>query len=250
MRRHPSVEKAIEIASRFGFISKDIYWNHISQAQQTMTYRLWNRLTEEGLFIPLDSTLKGQFLKLSQLGRSIALKQRLMPVSPPILQQLSHDELILKLALALENKDLIQKSMPEVYYKSSSLFFSKSFSGPQRKIPDLYFSLNLPYKKIRVAAEYERTRKTESRYRSILMNYASFKEVDLVLFIVNDVLIEKTLRQVAKKVHYPIQNRPLAFALATDVESNLTDFQIRFQNRAVEFSSFVQEMKQMMKEAS
>ncbi len=246
MSLHPEIIEAIQVAARFGFISEKIFRDFICASKRAMIYRVWRQIRDSGFFAPMESALgTNSYLKLTRLGKSLALRMSLSPIQAPFIQQLAHDEALVRFALANEKALLIKKALPETYLKSSPYEFADSFAGATRKIPDLYFSLNVPDKKIRIALEFERTRKTQIRYRSILMSYAAFREAELVLFIVNDEAIEKTIRGTALRMKYPQRQRPLAYALADDVDKDPTGFPLKLQNRTLRFNEFVQELRDL-----
>lgn len=251
MSLHPSTIQAIEVAARFGFINDKLFWDFICSTKRAMAFRQWRKIKDSPYFAPIESSVGlNNYLKLTRAGRTNALGSSLVPMRVPFLQQIAHDELLVRFALANEKAGHINTALPESYLKASPYDFLNAFNGLQKKIPDLYCSLNVGDKKIRVAMEYERTRKTQSRYRSILMSYAAFKDAELVLFIVNDEAIEKTIRGTAAKIGYPVKNKPLAFAYANDVEKRPSEFPLRLQNRTIEFHKFVQELRDIRGETA
>lgn len=242
MNHHPSIRKSIEVAARFGFISRSLFWNIISSNKQTQTYQYWNELTKSGLFEPLTSAFDETYLKLTRTSREIAMSQKIALMPLPVLNQIAHDEFLIAFALRLESANLIQKATPECHFKAFPNTLKNLSSANLKKIPDLYFKLNVANRDIRIALEYEKTRKTSIRYRSMLLSYAGFSAADMVLFIVNDNAIEKSIRIISQKVQYPVHLRPLAFALASDVEKEPLKFPMRLQKREISFQNFVQEL--------
>lgn len=247
---HPAIWKAIKISARFGFLTKEIFFKHISQSKQTMTYRLWNRLKNDGLFESSGSIYGWNLFKLSNKGREFARSQGLSVVSRPLYNSILRDMTLMPAVMALETEGLINFAVTQAYARDFAGPFFFSVGGKRKRIPSLYFHLNVPPKKVRVAVEYEGTSKNGKYYQQLLREYSVMNHTDMILFICGTTSTEKLIRKVCMTINYRFQSRPLAFANVCDVVKSPAEFPIRLQNRAISFRDFVHEIREIKLEAA
>ncbi len=241
MKIHPEILEAVQISARFGFINREIFNEFVTKKSKRMSYYIWKQMTDFKIFESISCKLISKdYLKLSRTGKALALRMHLHPVSTPHIGVLSHDEFLMKLTLANESISLFKNVKTENDLKSNPQFFGRNFGMSNQKYPDLYVNID-GYK---VAIEYERTRKSFSSYRQILTSYSIFREVDLVLFIVTTEAIKNTITCMAKRIQYPVERRPIAFAMATDVSKNLFSFPVAINENTVSFDKLIKDLRE------
>jgi hypothetical protein len=238
MKLHPEIKVAVQLAARFGYISQSGFKELVSTKKITMQYQLWKRMKDLKIFVPYNYRYKSEeFLRLTKQGKILASQLGTMPIHAPQITQLPHEELLVRFTLLNERSGQIKDVLTEADIKSSGKFL-RQIGHIKTKLPDLYFKINLP-DPVKIAVEYERTRKSNERYRQLLLSYIFFKEVDAVLYITSSPAIEETIRAVAIKNNYSFESRPLLFAQVSDVLKNPTNFLIKMRNRSITFDEFV-----------
>lgn len=250
MNLHSEVKEAVRLAARFGYISQSVFRDLVSTKKRAMQYELWKRMKDLKIFIPYQYRYKSEeFLRLTKQGRILASQLGVMPIHAPFVNQLPHDELLVRFILLNERAGHIKEAMTETEIKSSGMFQGQ-IGNIKTKLPDIYFKLNGHGLSTRIAVEFERTRKSNERYRQCLLSYMFLKEVDAVLFITSSPAIEATVRAVGVKNHYNFKSRPLLFASSFDVLKNPTSFPLRLTQRVLNFDQFVQELRELKAKAA
>lgn len=137
---------------------------------------------------------KGKWI-LGPSGKNLLEQFNWIAVNPTWAHQVDHDEYVGRTLLMLENANLITswKSASELAKSNQSKYQLRRKDGEQ-KFPDALFEVSLQGQQKTVAIEYERNGKSQSRYRSILWNYAGLGEISLVLFICENKTIERKIK--------------------------------------------------------
>ncbi|MBL7545136.1 MAG: hypothetical protein JNL11_15065 [Bdellovibrionaceae bacterium] len=168
-----------DFAARWGFLTKDLFFEFFCQMSQAQQYRYWNYLVEKNLF--LVSKANTQVLILSKKSRT-QLGENARPARSPF--YITHDSLVARFILPL-----IQRNLIERYWLEDELIRNPidtyTVLGASRihRIPDLVFDLrSVDGSSIRCALEIETVTKAQSRYAKIALAYADYSKVSLILF--------------------------------------------------------------------
>lgn len=132
---------------------------------------------------------------LTEWSRDLLRRNGMSCVAPVPPHLIEHDESVGRGLWMLKECNLSSKWITERELKgmnSSSYIIQKSSQGT--KYPDAVFRPKRN-ENITVAVEYERTGKSESRYRSIMRQYSRIVGVQHILYIVEDDSIEKRIKK-------------------------------------------------------
>lgn len=229
---HPAIKKAILTTAKFGFLSKSIFDEQIANGSRVYRWMLWKKLLSLDLFeYHRDNYLKNEIIKFSPRGLTkVVLREEfksLKTVSAPSMQNISHDEIVMRFVLHNEKENLIYRCIPESYFKKQQLSNYTVFDdGKKKKYPDLIFNLNIQDAKIRVALEVERTRKRSKSYKSFVSAYANIPELDFVIVACVTKGVKKALNEAMTLTKYPRHIRPIAFCRLNELVENPSDFSL------------------------
>jgi hypothetical protein len=240
-----STLRAIEVTGRFGFLSRENFWRHITKRQKSENYVSWKRLTQSGLFKAYRGS--DQHLYLSRSGIQVLQERDASYVGKAHPMYFEHDEILMSVALACENAGLIKPTWAcdAVIRKLSNVDKVRLLAAHGEKIPDLVFDLNVDGDRARVALEVERTRKSAARYDSLVLSYLTMRAVDLVLIAYNDAYTEKQIRHSIKRLGYPQGNRPMAFCKIKDLIDNPSSFPMQLGGNLIGFDRFVSNLRSL-----
>ena len=241
---HAAVKRCIQVVANFGFISKSIFDNEILKASRFHHWRVWQKILSTGYFRSYrDAFLKDEVITFSKTA-IMRLDKSIKPVRPIPVQNLSHDEHVMRFALHNENEKLIENIQTEAMLKSdSNERFSVGHKDRKIKYPDLLFSLAVPGKHIQVAFECERTRKTFQAYRAFLIAYAGIPGIDFVIVACQTKAIVTALKETMRLMNYPAKERPIAFCLIDEVTENPSDFGLDLNGSVTTLRSIVQNLR-------
>lgn len=229
--------EALMLAHKFGFISKDIFWDFLSPDGISTKYKHWRRLCKSPFFSPYHSgSGVPEYLFLSAKG-----KQRMGQdaVTQTVDVYLAHDELVMRCYLHLKNESLMVNCWSESELKADRTLSIKSLgNGVVSKLPDLLFDVRGGTDTIRCALEVERTRKSQARYRAIRGAYAKASKVDLVLFGVSDPKIEEAITKEVITASGNTLGREMGFFDISDFTEQGLDSQLRIVGKETTLKKF------------
>ncbi|MCB0370311.1 MAG: hypothetical protein KDD45_13025 [Bdellovibrionales bacterium] len=206
MRPYSIPKEEIKIASKSGFLTKDLWKKYLNHRCRSWAFETWKRYIEKGIFKPYGRFNNGEVVvpnKDSPIVKEL-VGSDISP--PPFAYQLRHDELTLDFVLKLLKQDKITDYYfePEIR-KQPEIFELNSHD----KIPDaIVYS-----KDSRYAIEVEMTRKNPKRYRQALESYASIRSFDEVYYLTNGVKIKNQILKIAKDIQYPSHRCPIRLSL-------------------------------------
>lgn len=183
------LQNAINFAARFGFLTKEIFFEHLCFYQTTQQYYHWNRLITGGYFF--KSQKQHNLIYLTLKGKKLAT----VSVAPnKSLYILNHDILVAKIFLQLERTGKLLIAWTE-FELSKDQYQTCILLGVNRidKLPDLLVDLQGANKTIRIAIEIENTLKAKDRYLRISQGYLSMKNVNLLMYGCSSLVIENTV---------------------------------------------------------
>ncbi len=141
------------------------------------------------------TSFRGKWI-LGENGKKLLEELNCMAVHPTWAHQVDHDEYVGRSMLMLENAKLITSWMSaSELAKSNQDKYQLTRKDGDQKFPDALFDVFLHNQKKTVAIEYERNGKSQTRYRSILWNYAGLGQISLILFICENKTIQRRIEE-------------------------------------------------------
>ncbi|MBY0314571.1 MAG: hypothetical protein K2Q26_03565 [Bdellovibrionales bacterium] len=205
--------KEIHFAAKTGFLSRAIWEGYFSKRSHTRNIRAWRNLVQEKYFAPHNSNRMGDVIILADRGKKIVEASGSDVVSPPHINQITHDEIVSRIALGLMGSDNVVYIQTEGELRQKYMgWIKKTREGREAKLPDLLLEINGPSQNIKVALEIELSRKNPERYRKVMNSYAAQKTAERVVFISNDEYIFDRLAKAMKDTHYPSWEKPIGFS--------------------------------------
>ncbi len=178
MNRHV-IQNAQEFAARWGFLTRDIFYDFLCSMSPTQNYRYWNYLLDEGYFV--RSLASHDVLLLGGKSRRASFGKSARPSRLPV--YVEHDAVVARFLLTLDRLDLIARYWleDELTRRPVEAF---QILGAERmhRIPDLIFDLKAANGLVRCAFEAEKTTKSQSRYDRIALAYLDYPKVKVILF--------------------------------------------------------------------
>ena len=169
---------AIQFASRWGFLSRDIYFKYFCDKRRAMQYIYWKNITSSGYFV--RSKVNDQVCYLTTKGKKLLSEES---NSARFHVYIEHDTLVADLILMLQIQKKIVRYWTEAELKKSQLT-AYSVLGGERvdRYPDAVIDVNANGQIERYAIEIERKVKSRFRYNKMVLNYSYYKKLKGVLF--------------------------------------------------------------------
>jgi hypothetical protein len=202
------LQNAINFAARFGFLTKEIFFENLCLNQTTQQYYHWNKLVTGGHFF--KSQKQHGLIYLAAKGRKLAT----VSVAPnKSLYILNHDILVAKIFLRLERTGKLLNAWTE-FELSKDQYQTCILLGVNRidKLPDLLVDLHGANKTIRIAIEIENTLKAKDRYLRISQGYLSMRNVNLLIYGCSSLVIQATVARTFSGAEFVrSQKAPITF---------------------------------------
>lgn len=217
MRPRLAPMKAIQFAAKMGFITKDIWRNHLGSGKYSWNQEQWAELTKRGYFVPHPYPYARDVLIFNPLLKGTPLFERLTPVKHPYAWQIVHDEVLAKIIIEIKKSMMVSKWMCEAELeRDGALEFCLKKESKQLKYPDAIIELKTANQNFRIALEVERTRKSLKRYRSTAFAYSDKSNISLIIFICENVATIDTISGVFQQVRFPLSKQPVGFGLISE----------------------------------
>ncbi len=144
--------------------------------------------------------MKGQQL-LEQNGRGFVL--------PPMIDTISHDRVIMQSLLRLSQLGFVSKWQSEAELKKDNISgLGLRVKNNAIKFPDATAIISMAGSDRQVAFEFERVRKSFSRYGEILFAYAQLQSFSLILYICETDGIKAAIKKTLNEMKRPnLENR-------------------------------------------
>lgn len=205
--------KEIHFAAKTGFLSRAIWEEYFSNRSRTRNIRAWRALVQEKYFAPHNSNRMNDVIVPCERGRKIVEAAGGDVTSPPHINQITHDEIVSRIALGLMGSDSLVSLQTEGELRQKYMgWIKKTREGRLAKLPDLLVELSGPGRSIKVALEVELSRKNPERYRKVMNSYAAQKTAERVVFISDEEHIFDRLAKAMKDTHYPSWEKPMGFS--------------------------------------
>jgi hypothetical protein len=233
---HPEIKRQVILfTSRFGFITRDIFFDHLCNRSRSQKYLIWKMLIDERWLIPHEASHLSAYLS-NKARRQFTLK------AVPARSQyfIEHDVMAANLTLELLKLNIVERYWTEreltlVPWESYPVLGSSGLD----KVPDLVIDLKAPYGRLRVAIEIERTRKSKHRYGIAALAYLGMKNVDLVIY---GCRFEDTAQLVKAAFQGEIFKKAFkqpAIYLTEDFAKNRLAAGLRYQGQRYKFVDFI-----------
>ncbi len=245
-KEHKVIQKSLLVMAKFGFLRKETFWNFLTSPNISYKYDLWNYLMGTGYLTKYDRVgVAENYYCLSKKGARILYDAGFQPVARAHPLHFEHDEIILNFTLASEKEDLIKESwQTERTMKELSPVDQVKLTGAVlEKIPDLLFEPKIEKIKLLCALEVERTRKSKSRYDSLVLSYNKHKKIGLVLVAYKDEYIKRSITESIRRLGYPQERRPIVFCKISDIASRPSHFEMMFNSEKINFNKYIENLK-------
>lgn len=170
--------QAIHFASRWGFLSRDIYFRHFCKKRRSTQYVYWKNITSSGYFV--RSKVNDRICYITPKAKNILMQESR---EARFHIYIEHDSLVADLILNLEQEKKLMLYWTESELKTD-LMTAYSILGAERvdRFPDAVIDVIVNGKVERFAVEIERKVKSGFRYNKMVMSYSYYKNLRGVLF--------------------------------------------------------------------
>jgi hypothetical protein len=245
---HPSIQKALIVAAKFGFIRKETFWKYLTKSNVSYKYDLWNRLIKTGYLKEYNRVgvaenyfclTKAGILKMTEQGLKVVCKTH------PL--HFEHDEIVMNFTLSAERENLINDNWytDRMLRHYMAYELNEKIGRPLDKLPDLLFELKIPNINIECALEVERSRKSKVRYDSLVLSYAKDKKIGLVLIAYSDRYVINSIKKSVLNLGYPQELRPIVFCKIKDVLENPSSFEVEVGNNKINFNNYIENIRRL-----
>jgi hypothetical protein len=208
---------AILFTGKVGFLSKPIWREFFGTGNERWQEKQIQHAIETGFFQKHRNELAKGYWILGDKGIELLREMGGVYVKPVQVNYLNHDQVVAQSILRLRQARIIRTFQVERELKSyGTKEFLLSDQDHDKKYPDAVFRIEVLGEKRTVAIEYERNRKSSSRYKSILFQYASITNLSMVLYIVEEEVTKKAIQGAMKHLGQTALLSKLAFVDAEE----------------------------------
>jgi hypothetical protein len=212
MACHKPPVELMRFMAKTGFITHRLWREHFFPSHSASWARRMKRdLIRRGYLKDHPSKYHRHVLLLNEKSdalRTIAPN----PVAPPPMAQLEHDEILMEAVLKLQKSELMDYWQTEAELKKLGVSdYRIETQGQLIKYPDLLIFTRPPLPECIVAVELERTLKARRRYIQVHGAYAAMKRINVLLYVVENPSIERTIRETMTETYFPTSRLPVVF---------------------------------------
>lgn len=132
-------------------------------------------------------------------------------------QHFIHDEIVGESLFILEQKNICERWLTEAELKMGrSTEFQLKSRDKKYKYPDAIFQVQVDDKEHLVALEYERIGKSFTRYLDILRAYEGLKDIQLIIYVVEENAIRKRIERALSHIGSSFLNTRIVFISKLD----------------------------------
>lgn len=176
--------KAIRLVGKTGFLCRKTWNLFFATGNPRWKRRQLHYLIEHNFLKPHRNSEARDIFVLGSRGFDFLSKEGLQPVIPPLLSNVAHDCVIMESLFRLSEEGIMCHWQTEAELKKSNLVeLQIKIKNNKNKFPDATALINIAEKQRLIAFEYERERKSFSRYREIMYSYANLVRFSMVLYI-------------------------------------------------------------------
>lgn len=213
---------AQQFAARWGFLTRDIFYDFLCPMSPIQSYRYWRHLKAKGYFVESDTTDK--VLHLSRKSRQTFKSAR--PSKLP--HYIEHDSATARFLLLLESTSLVSRYWLHDELKDNPLDGYTILSARSLDyVPDLVVDLKSKYGNWRCAVESEIGRSSHFKLQKIAKSYLGHERIQAVFFITHFDLVETTIKKIFVKEKYLGPTRTLGFTQISDLQTKYLEAPVR-----------------------
>lgn len=203
MRQNTLTQNALRVARKSGFLTKPLWTEFFCHGKKRHQNRSWFELKKKYF---LDHP--------SKIAKNVLVPIKLLAGVPaPFVNQIEHDEEVLRIILNLEKSAEILSWKSEMELKQAHTGNLKIKKDTKTiKFPDLEIKTGHPQKATTLALEVELNQKSKKRYKEIALTYAFHNNSDLVIFVCAEEAIERCILDSFNSVRYPFNEKPIGIA--------------------------------------
>lgn len=231
------IRNAQIFASRWGFLTRDIFFDFICELGRSQNYEYWNHLVASGLFV--RSAASDSVLLLSHKSRRSNFGKSARPSRLPT--YIEHDAIAARYLLTLERTNLIS-----TYWLEDELLRNPTTAyqvlGAERlhRIPDVVFDLKTATGTLRCALEVEKTAKTHARYSKMALTYLGYKKIGITLFACGNAWTENAVQLAFQGRTFEEKKKIPGRFQYLDFESHSLEAMIRFGSNQMRMKEFLE----------
>jgi hypothetical protein len=213
-----NVVSALLLTGKVGFLSRDL-WNHFFGEGTDRWHRQQiAHLVDRGYLQKHSNPEAKSTFVLTRKGIEFVGSINGSIVTPPPVTYLTHDGVVAKSLMELQEGHYLNHWVCERELKRDGAkeYLVSSRQDGEFKYPDAVFEIHAFGKLRTVALEYERERKSLSRYKNILWQYSGLTNVSMVLFVYQKPSIKTTIEAAMSYLGDTGLSDRLAFADAED----------------------------------
>lgn len=231
------VRVAQKFTARWGFLTKEIFFDFFCNFGKTQRYFYWKYLTASHLFIPSAAT--DSVLLLSLKSRRSDFGKSARPSRLPT--YIGHDAIAARFILTLERLDMIATYwLEDELIRNTTAAYQVMGAERLHRIPDVVFDLKTTCGTLRCALEVEKTAKTQARYSKMALAYLGYKKVGITIFACGNAWTENAVRGAFQGRTFLEQKKiPGVFQYA-DFDSQSIQAPIRFGSNQMTVREFLE----------
>ena len=213
----PNVARALLLTGKVGFLSRDMWATFFGEGSDRWQRQQIADLVDRGYLTLHTNSQAGSTFVLTRKGIAFVEAQDSSVVTPPSVTYLNHDRVVARGLMELQDHKLVKNWVCEREMKRDGVKdYLVSNRDGELKYPDAVFEINAFGENRTVAFEYERVRKSFSRYKSILWQYSGLTNVSMVLFAYQKKNIKTTIEAAMKHLGHTSLIDRLAFVDAEE----------------------------------
>ncbi len=229
-----NVVLAIRFTGKVGFLSGALWHDFFGIGTTRWKDQQLQFLSESQYFKRHRTATGKSYWVLGDRGIELLKENKDTRVTPVSATHLRHDEVVARAMLTLLKENLLRAFHVEREMKTYGVKqFLLSNKDHDQKYPDAVFKMTAFGGTRIVAVEYERERKSSSRYKNILFQYANLTQLSMVLFIVENSGIRKAIEGAMKHLGQTVLMDKLAFVDAEDWKKSPLTAPIHLKSGAV-----------------
>ena len=231
------VRDAQKFTARWGFLTKEIFFDFFCSFGKTQSYFYWKYLTTSGFFIPSAAT--DSILLLSLKSRRSDFGRSARPSRLPT--YIGHDAIAAQFILTLERFDMIATYwLEDELIRNTTAAYQVLGAERLHRIPDVVFDLKTASGTLRCALEIEKTAKTRERYSKMALAYLGYKKVGITLFACGNTWTENAARGAFQGRIFVEQKKIPGLFQYEDFNSQSIQAPIRFGNNQMTVKEFLE----------
>ncbi|HLE12940.1 MAG: hypothetical protein A2504_13080 [Bdellovibrionales bacterium RIFOXYD12_FULL_39_22] len=213
--------EAIALAGKTGFICRQTWNLFFAKGTFRWRHKQLHSLIKNGYLKPHANQEVKNIYVLGQRGKDLLKSKNLGFVMPPMLHTVTHDRVLMQSLFRLASRGFVANWNTEAELKKENFGdWGIRVKNNKIKYPDATAEISVAGKVRLVAFEYEKERKSFSRYRDILFSYAQQSTYSMILYICETEAIKMALVKTMAKIRSTNLESRIGFVDADSWKSN------------------------------